>query len=291
MYTTRKQEASSTLKHGRISDDLLAHFVRVYPYAPSLALWRAIEMQALFQVTFNPPVLDLACGTGHVAEILLGTGIAAGCDLDAHAVTEAKRRKVYTTVAVADARALPYGDQTFRTVLSNCAIEHITGVEGVLSEVSRVLQPGGILVFTVPSESFNDWLFFPRLYAHLGLRTLAQKRIRNYNGVQKHHNMESLAVWQERLERNGMWVVEHHYYITNKTALVFSFWDDLAKKRVWIPGTGRQVSVLGYLFRLIPRRMLVGIWSHYLRSYYEMPSNDSRGSGLLVVARRKASES
>ncbi len=41
---------------------------------PSLALWRAAEIAALREQTFEPPVLDLGCGDGIVSSMVLSQG-------------------------------------------------------------------------------------------------------------------------------------------------------------------------------------------------------------------------
>ena len=54
----------------------------------------------------------------------------------------------------ADARALPYGDGSFDAVYSLSVVEHIPG-EGdsaALSEMARVVRPGGVVVLTVPFD-------------------------------------------------------------------------------------------------------------------------------------------
>jgi SAM-dependent methyltransferase len=46
----------------------------------------------------------------------------------------------------ADARAIPWPDQSFDLAFSSCAFEHIRDLPVALGEIKRVLRPGGVLV-------------------------------------------------------------------------------------------------------------------------------------------------
>jgi len=96
---------------------------------PSTALWRDVEARRLrailSDIIFEAPILDLRCGDGK-----LGT---------------------YVELILGDARGLPFRDENFNFVFSNCVVEHIAGTDRVLHEVSRILNKDRIFIFTVPS--------------------------------------------------------------------------------------------------------------------------------------------
>ena len=91
-------------------------------------------------------VLDLGCGVGHSYH-LLAPRETVGVDLDAGALAGQERETV-----VADMRALPFPDGSFASVLSVQSLEHVPDPERVLSEVARVLVPGGTAVFVTPNR-------------------------------------------------------------------------------------------------------------------------------------------
>jgi SAM-dependent methyltransferase len=57
-----------------------------------------------------------------------------------------------------DARDLRIPSNSFRTVFANCVLEHIPNIETALAEFSRVLQPGGKLIATIPLAEMEKYM-------------------------------------------------------------------------------------------------------------------------------------
>lgn len=99
------------------------------------------------------PVLDVGCGSGWWLRRLADSGVAPGClhgvELQPGRVVAARKRlPAQATVAMADARALPYpvgafGLVTLLVVLSS--LPHAAARRSALAEACRVLAPGGVL--------------------------------------------------------------------------------------------------------------------------------------------------
>jgi ubiquinone/menaquinone biosynthesis C-methylase UbiE len=265
----------------------LAQLIAIYKNTPSLAIWRALEARAFDNIVFEPPTLDLACGTGHFARILLRNIAITGCDLDENAIKVAAKGKTLDALSVADAKALPYPDRVFNSVLANCALEHILDVAKVIAEVARVLKPMGLFAFTVPSEYFNDSLFIPRLYKLLGLNSRSQRHIQWYNSLQQHYHLDPLAAWEKRLNIVGFKLILHRYYMPRLASFVFSIWDVIAKWTV-PPRSGRPIHIQQFLLNRFPNRLLLWILYYHLVGCYRPMSTEDSGSGLLVVARKEA---
>ncbi|HNW87567.1 MAG TPA: class I SAM-dependent methyltransferase [Candidatus Limiplasma sp.] len=51
-------------------------------------------------------------------------------------------------VNVVNMESIPYGDNTFDVVIANHVIEHVPDEQKALSEVMRVLKPGGFAILS-----------------------------------------------------------------------------------------------------------------------------------------------
>ena len=83
-----------------------------------------------------------------------------GVDVSATWVTEQNRlanlRGNGTKWVLGDAENLPHSSESFDIVVSFDVFEHLSSVEKAISEVSRVLRPGGLLVCHMPVADV-DW--------------------------------------------------------------------------------------------------------------------------------------
>jgi len=98
-------------------------------------------------------VLDLACGTGDLAQELTDRGARAiGVDFSAGMLAASN---VSTPLVRGDAARLPLRDAGFDGVVSGFALRNFVELTGVFSEVARVLRSGGrfaALDATVPTN-------------------------------------------------------------------------------------------------------------------------------------------
>jgi demethylmenaquinone methyltransferase/2-methoxy-6-polyprenyl-1,4-benzoquinol methylase len=100
----------------------------------------------------NARVLDLCCGTGDFTAALLKQRPAAaepvlGLDFSAHMLDRA-RTKFASANALwveGDAMHLPYPDNSFDLVTAAFGFRNLTNYAGALTEIHRVLAPGGQL--------------------------------------------------------------------------------------------------------------------------------------------------
>jgi 2-polyprenyl-6-hydroxyphenyl methylase/3-demethylubiquinone-9 3-methyltransferase len=97
-------------------------------------------------------ILDLGCAGGFMAEAMAARGaVVTGIDPASEAV-EAARRHAHggglpITYDVGVGEALPYAAEGFDAVVCVDVLEHVADLDKVLSEVARVLRPGGLFLF------------------------------------------------------------------------------------------------------------------------------------------------
>ncbi|MEW6618564.1 MAG: class I SAM-dependent methyltransferase [bacterium] len=225
------------------------------------------------------PILDIGCGDGIFASMLFDDSIFMGIDLSMSEIALARRKKIYKNLLVGSVEKLPFSSESFKTVSSNCVIEHIPNLENALKEIYRVLKKDGYFIFTVPSKlrevySPFPWMrqvginFFPNLMNKL-LRLLWQE-----------YHFYSPGVWKEKLEQTGFEVVICEYffpkeaYATYGRFLFFSAISLITKKifNRWI------------LFSSW-RNLFIPFIAKYLEKYYLLEGKD--GTELLLISYKK----
>jgi ubiquinone/menaquinone biosynthesis C-methylase UbiE len=112
--------------------------------------WVVRKMVAKY-ATPNAPILDAGCGTGlNLRHLPAGS---TGVDINPRNIELLKQRLPNHHVVEGDVEALPFADGSFGTVLCTEVIEHIPDPTAALAEYRRVLQPGGVLIGSVPARS------------------------------------------------------------------------------------------------------------------------------------------
>ncbi len=97
-------------------------------------------------------VLDVGCAGGFMAEAIDERGAqVTGIDPAGEAIAAASRHAEQTGRSIrydtGVGEALPYDDASFDTVVCVDVLEHVTSVPQTLSEIARVLKPGGVFCF------------------------------------------------------------------------------------------------------------------------------------------------
>jgi 2-polyprenyl-6-hydroxyphenyl methylase/3-demethylubiquinone-9 3-methyltransferase len=119
-------------------------------------------------------VLDLGCAGGFMAEALAEKGAkVTGIDPAGLAIAAAKDHAAISGLDIAYdvgvGEALPYGDEAFDIVVCVDVLEHVSDLARVLSEVARVLKPGGEFLFDTINRN---------LLARLATITIAEDILR-----------------------------------------------------------------------------------------------------------------
>lgn len=137
-------------------------------------------------------VLDIACGAGDLLRGLQGAGRDLhGCDISVEALRISAAEAPEAHLAVADAQNLPYRDSSFDAVYNLGSLEHFLDMEGALSEMRRVLKPGGRAVVMVPNSRYIGDLW---------------RRLTFRGGADHHQILERFGTrreWKSLLESSG----------------------------------------------------------------------------------------
>ena len=114
--------------------------------------WRNRAIRSL-ALPAGSVVLDLACGTGDLTRLATAAGYqVVGADLSL-GMLEASTKPLVGTEA--DAAHLPFGDASMDGLLCGYALRNFTDLDASISEMARVVRPGGrlsVLEVSAPSS-------------------------------------------------------------------------------------------------------------------------------------------
>jgi len=96
--------------------------------------------------------LDAGCGTGLILRHLPKNSV--GLDLNPRNLEKAKKYAPKARLLEGDIEAMSFPDKSFSTVICSEVLEHLLYPQKAVKEIKRVLKPGGILIGSVPKDSF-----------------------------------------------------------------------------------------------------------------------------------------
>jgi SAM-dependent methyltransferase len=119
--------------------------------------WWSNRYFALLARRYGPShgrVLELGCGMGHLLSWLTGRYGVFGCDINPWALSQARQivpEGNFLLLSGDESYAFPA--EAFDIVIAKHVVEHLHHPESAISEMSRVLKPGGLLVLVTPNLS------------------------------------------------------------------------------------------------------------------------------------------
>jgi 2-polyprenyl-3-methyl-5-hydroxy-6-metoxy-1,4-benzoquinol methylase len=112
-------------------------------------------------------LLDAGSGTGWFSKRAVERGAdVTSMDVGKHLLDQVAK-KCQSTLTVGDICNLAFRDNSFEIIVTSEVIEHVPNPRRAVSELARVLQPGGILALTTPNKI---WHFAITLANRIGAR-------------------------------------------------------------------------------------------------------------------------
>ncbi len=146
----------------------------------SIPLQRYWQRRRFRLVTGHIPpgtrTLDVGCGSSRIIGALPPGSVAV--DIQMRKLRYARRFD--RSLVRASAFSLPFADGIFPCVVCSQVIEHVPHDSPILSELSRVLMPGGRLILGTPDYAGWQWPMIEAAYARLAPGGYADEHIAHY---------------------------------------------------------------------------------------------------------------
>ncbi len=156
-----------------------SHVVKRYSdNVDDIGLWASEDIIFMRYLTRNDIILDIGCGAGRTTINLYRMGYSniVGLDVSEPMIAAAKKNAERNNMPIrfycSDARTLPFPDAAFDSaIFSFNGLMTIQGAgerHKVLTEIARVVKPGGVFIFTThdrASDQFADyWKYYEEVF-------------------------------------------------------------------------------------------------------------------------------
>lgn len=236
------------------------------------------------------PVIDLGCGNSTYITHMLQRRVPSltsliGVDIDPNYVAGTKAALGGSMqLVVADAEHMPFRDGSCRLIVSNCMIEHLGNDEAFISESSRVLKEGGMLIITADSHPDKPTLLtralcslMPKWLRDSRFESLRRQGMNTGDAiVQIHRKLYRVVTYydiagvRDKMQRHGLKIEEWRYYFNG---LVGRFLYEMAYCS--------RLSVIG---RRKFGRFLSPLWDAIMGLEFSMASHTKKGYVLGIKA-------
>jgi SAM-dependent methyltransferase len=171
-------------------------------YIDNVSILNRWELQVLPRLVdwlgdMHGPILDVGCGVGHLGNALFAAGRSevelVGTDFQAELLEEVGTG--YLGLVEADVHHLPFRDAAFAGIIASNSLHHFPDPERAMSEIARVLRPGGVFV-----------AYDPRFLAPL--EALKKRLRRNDRAFTEDHKAFRLDEYRTLLGSSGLCVTE-----------------------------------------------------------------------------------
>ena len=256
------------------TEEYFRRYLRIAPLC--VALWRSVEAKHLSRIKLKHPILDVGCGWGEFAEAF-GIKMDMGIDIAPRDLYVAAKGKMYKNLTLADARNLPFSENSYSSIISISTFEHISDTKKLLTQMYRVLKPNGILAVTMETEEVDRNTFYRPMLRKVGLSFFSKILTSAYNSYFHRRILPSKEKWVKDFENVGFKIVSVKNIISPTITKLYDFFILTSwPAQLFRPFIGRR--------KVFRPRFVEGLLVKIFLKYIE--EEEKIGTNLFIVAKK-----
>jgi SAM-dependent methyltransferase len=214
-------------------------------------------------------ILDVGCATGRLLANLRDKGFANVLGLDPSPVCAAAARRLYDievrTTTLAHLSEMPEGTGAFDVLILVGVLEHIRDLATAMTQIRRVLAPGGIVYVEVPDAlTFTEWPNAPfQDFSTEHINFFAPRSLANLMGV---HGFSPVFSEQNARQQSYKTMMSNVSAVFRKDEPAPPFTperdDDTVEglRRYVAQSRGTEARLLGQIDRLVDAGTAIVVW-------------------------------
>lgn len=235
-------------------------------------------------------VLEIGLGQGAEAQKMIEAGaIYNGIDLTGESVHRLKRRfelfgLPYESVQKCNAEKICFPDNSFDIVFSHGVIHHSPRIAEIVSEIHRVLKPGGQLVLMLYHRHSLNYHLFIKLIRRIGIFLLFVPGFAGFVSKATGEPLNRLLKHRDYLKRDGLFYLRMKNFIHKSTDgpdNVYSSVYSISEAKELL----EEFKQLNFSIHLLNERHLFGL-QHFLPNGFKKKLESRFGWHLWIKGRK-----